>query len=226
LLLRQVIGNLAYPAFLFHFAIFIMPFPTLFLSGNVIEYLRATLGILIPVYVIVGILIFASQSRHGEWWRSIVESVTAIIPVLGRARRNLALARLAMALEALVSAGLSIIRAWPMAAAASGSPTIRRCVARFKEPLENGSTPSELVQQGGLFPDVFADLYRTGEISGRLEEALQRLAQYYSEEGERLMRMFAQWVPRLVYVGVVIMIAYHVISFYTNYFGQIGQLLQ
>jgi len=41
-----------------------------------------------------------------------------------------------------------------------------------------------------------------------------------------LMRGFAQWVPRLAYGTVVILIAWHVISFWMGYFNQLQNVLQ
>src|SRR5439155_3446745 len=72
---RQMITDLAYPAFLFHLAIFILPFAQLFTSGNWAAYLTKTVGVLIPIYVVVALIIYAAQSRHGERWRGWVESM-------------------------------------------------------------------------------------------------------------------------------------------------------
>src|SRR5437016_4377613 len=44
---RQMITDLAYPAFLLHLAIFILPFAQLFTSGNWAAYLTKTVGVLI-----------------------------------------------------------------------------------------------------------------------------------------------------------------------------------
>jgi type II secretory pathway component PulF len=68
--------------------------------------------ILSPLYLVTILLIYASQSKHGEAWRARIESVSNFIPILGAARRFLALARLAAALEALISAGVNIVEAW------------------------------------------------------------------------------------------------------------------
>jgi type II secretory pathway component PulF len=141
-LARQMIGDLAYPAFLLHFAIFIFPFAQFFASGNWVAYLGQTLGVLIPLYVVVGLLIFAAQSRHGEAWRAWFESLLNPVPVLGMARRYLALGRLAAALEALLSAGVTIIEAWEMAATASGSPALRRTVLGWRPMVNGGQTPA------------------------------------------------------------------------------------
>src|SRR5437867_4663488 len=127
-LLRQALSGFAYPAFLFHFAILILPLPDL-VSGGVVAYLAKTLTILVPLYVVVGLGVFAMQGRHGETWRGLVERLLDPVPLVGAARRSLALARLSSALEALISAGVTIIESWQLAGAGSGSPALRRAVA-------------------------------------------------------------------------------------------------
>jgi type IV pilus assembly protein PilC len=218
---RQMLGDLAYPVFLFHFAVFILPFPKLFLSGNWLTYLAQTFGVLLPVYAVVGLLVYAAQSGHGDAWRATLEAFVRQIPVLGTARHCLALARLAAALEALLSAGVTIVEAWEMAATASGSPALRRAVRAWRPLVDAGQTPAEVVRECPLFPELFASQYATGEISGQLDATLGRLRAYYEEEGSRKLHAVAQWTPRGVYLIVVLLIAYQVLHFYLGYFGQL-----
>jgi type II secretory pathway component PulF len=220
---RQLISDLAYPVFLFHFAVFIFPFPTLFLTGNWMAYLFQTFRILLPIYVVVGLVIYAAQSGHGETWRAQLEAVLLRIPVLGTARLYLALSRLAAALEALLNAGVTVVEAWEMAATASGSPALCRAVQAWRPLVNAGQTPAEAVREAPIFPELFATQYATGEISGQLDDTLKRLRVYYEDEGSRKLRAVAQWTPRAVYFFVVLTIAYQVLHFYIGYFSQIGQ---
>jgi type II secretory pathway component PulF len=220
-LARELLTQLAYPAFLFHFAIFILPFPALFTTGNVPRYLMQTFGVLLPVYVVVFLLVLAGQSRHGQSWRQFIEELLHLVPVLGKARRELALARFAAALEALLSAGVTMIEAWQLAGAASGSPALKRLVANWLPPLRAGNTPGELMTATRFFPNLFSGQYATAEISGQLDTTLHRLAHYYREEGTRKLRAVAQWTPRIIYLGVMGMIAYKVINFYVGYFKMV-----
>ena len=75
-----------------------------------------------------------------------------------------------------------------------------------------------------VFPEMFANFYASGEVSGQLDESLRRLHRYYNEEGTRKLQAFAQWTPRLIYVIVVCIIAYKIIQFYTGYFQQISNI--
>ncbi len=222
-LARQMIADLAYPVFLFHFAVFIFPFAQFFASGNWLVYLGKTMGVLLPIYAVIALIIFAAQSRHGEAWRGFLESLLRPIPVLGQARHYLALARLSAALEALLSAGVTIIEAWELAATASGSPALRRTVLAWRPLVDAGQTPAETVSASGRFPEMFGSQYATGEISGQLDDTLKRLHGYYQEEGSRKLHAVVTWTPRAIYLCVMLIIAYKIVNFYTGYFNQVGQ---
>jgi type II secretory pathway component PulF len=224
-LARQVLADLAYPAFLFHFAVFIFPFAQLFTTGNWVAYIGRCAVFLVPVYAIAALAIYATQSRHGETWRAVMENLLDPVPLLGTARRYLALSRLAGALEALISAGVSIIEAWELAAVASGSPALRRTVYAWRPLVSEGQTPGEAVSASSFFPELFASQYNSGEISGKLDDALHRLQTYYQEEGSRKLHAVVQWTPRLIYLLVALMIAYYVINFWTGYFNQIQKAI-
>ena len=220
-MVKQMIADLAYPVFLFHFFVFITPFPEFFTSGNGTAYLLKTFGVLLPIYGLVALLLFALQGQHGEKWRGGLETILHPLPVLGTARRFLALARLTAALEALISAGVTIIEAWEIAATASGSPALRRLVLAWRPQLNSGQTPAEVLNASGKFPDLFASQYTTGEISGRLDDTLRRLHGYYQDEGSRKIRAVAKWVPMFIYLVIVAIIAYNIIQSYTAHFQEI-----
>jgi type II secretory pathway component PulF len=226
---KQMISQLIYPVGLIHFAalvfIIVLPFARSQLNTNVIPLLliKAALA-LAPLYLATALIIYATQSRHGEKWRALIESLLRWIPLLGTARRSLAIARLAAALEALINAGVNIIQAWDLAGNASGSPALRRAVASMKPEVLAGRTPAEVIREHSQFPDLFANLYASGEVSGKLDETLHRLYAHYQEEGTYKLNAFAQWMPRLIYGLVAAMVAYNVIKFWTGYFNQISTI--
>lgn len=171
------------------------------------------------LYSTVLFLIFASQGHRGERWRSLVEHLYEIVPILCTALKYLALARLAAALESLISSGVSIVKAWPLAAAASGSPGLKREVSAWENDLEHGHTPAELVNRTRYFPDMFKSSYHSGEISGKLDETLGRLRDYFNEEGFRTLAFFTKILTGTIYGLVVMMVAYSIITNYASMFN-------
>jgi type IV pilus assembly protein PilC len=223
---RQVISDLMYPMFIFHFSVVLFAFVSFIgPGGSVFKFCATVLGVFVPLYLGAFLLVFACQGKRGELWRSIVEKVLHPIPLLGSARRDLSLARVAVSLEALLNAGVSIVTAWPMAAAASGSPSMSRTVQSWKIPLEEGATPAQLVSDAPQFPDIFRNLYHTGEISGQLDQTLGRLHTLYQDQGSRKMHMVAQWTPRLIYFGICIFVGFRIVSYYTGYYKQLNEIM-
>lgn len=227
-LVSSVMSDLAYPAFVFHFAVLIFPTAMIYQlvwRGDVWGYLLQKMLVLLPLYGVIFFVVYACQGRHGERWRSMLEVLLHRVPLLGAARRQLALARLAAALEALINAGVPIIQAWDLAAAASGSSAIRHAVQAWMPRLQGGETPAEALSKSPVFPEMFANLYHTGEISGQLDQTLKRLYGIYQEEGSNKLHAVAAWTPKLIYFGIMLMVAYQVIQFWLNYFNQLNQFL-
>jgi type II secretory pathway component PulF len=227
-ILRDTITSLILPVVNLHVFLLVFPlgFLTDFARGLIYNDYLLCIPFIIEKVAIYGVfwgaiilLIFLCQGRHGEGWRSFVQSVSQLFPMLGTALKYLALARLAAALEALVNSGTSIIKSWPMAGAASGSVHLKREISGWDAELEQGHTPAELVSRTHYFPEMFKNLYHTGEISGRLDESLNRLQTYYQEEGFRKMRMFSRILSGTIYGLVAALIAYNVIKFWLNYYG-------
>ncbi len=228
-MMREVISGLMYPVFVLIFAIFLFPVSLisgLVLRGEVWPFVFAKILVIAPLIATGLALAYVFRSEHGEKWQAVIEQVLHRIPVLGGARRDLALSRLAAALEALISAGVTYIEAWQLAADACGSPALKQTVATWIPALEmSGRTPADELAQSKEFPEMFANLYHSGEISGQIDTTLRRLHEHYLDEGKRKFQMLASWTPKLVYFIIMLAIAQQILSFYSGYFQQIGNAM-
>ncbi len=214
------------------FHVFLLVFPLGFLVNLVLgimngEYEKC-LPFIIEKLVVFGLLYggiaslaFAGQSTRSEGWRSVVESVFSIVPMLRTALKYLAVARLAMALNSLMSAGVSVIRAWELAATSCGSPHLKRQIFKWTPQLESGITPGDMVAQIHYFPDMFTQLYQSGEMSGKLDETLAHLHTYFQDEGFRKLQTFCRIFSFGLYFAIAIVVAIFIIRFYVGYFNQI-----
>jgi len=217
---RRVVGSLLYPAFLLHLLAAVSALVLFFWYPKIC--VLPILG-LVGVYVATFILIYATQNKHSEAWRAKVEFIFGMVPILGKARRHLAIGRFSAALEALISAGVSIIEAWQMAAKASGSVAIQRTINSWIPALRSGKTPGEMLQESRMFPDIFTGQYVAGEISGKLDETLERMRDYYQEDGGQKVRALSQWIPIGIYLLILIVGGGFVIWFWMTYFGKVSE---
>jgi type IV pilus assembly protein PilC len=233
-IIRETISNLAVAALNLHVFLLVFPLSYLisFAMGIInndhtmcIPFIREKILIYGSLWGTIIFFIFACQGKRGERWRRIVEYLNQAVPLLRTALKYLVLYRLTTALDALVNSGLSVVQCWPMAAAASGSPHLKNQISQWKTEFESGQTAAELVRAERYFPEMFANLYHTGEISGHLDDTLKRLQTYYHEEGFRLLRLFGRIVSRVIYFVIAGAIAYNIIGFYLGYFHGMANLI-
>jgi type II secretory pathway component PulF len=226
-IIRETLSGLLRTAITFHLFLFLFPLGMFFnfvlgiVNGHYSECVPFILWRAIVFGLLYGIIffgIFACQGNRGKGWRALREHVTQAIPVLRTAQKYLVISRLSAALEALVISGVSIVKGWPMAAAASGSPHLEKAVAEWKPHLEGGSTPAELVRETPYFPEMFVNLYHTGEISGKLDESLGRLHTYFREEGFMKLRTFTKILNGMLYFFVAVLVGYFVVTFWVHYY--------
>ncbi len=222
-LARQVLIGLFHPVLVFHVAFLILPVDHLVglvRDGDFAGFVVNKLLLFVPVYGVTFAILYALQ-RRGRVWRAALETISSLLPVLGRARKALALSRLSLALDALFNAGVNATRAWPLAATASGSPALERAVAQWPARIGMGEPASELLLASSYFPPHYSNIYATAEIAGQIDDALPRLVSHYQDEGLRLMRVAAAILVGIVYGGILLIVAYQIITFWLGHYGQI-----
>lgn len=228
-LAREVIGQMIYPACIVHFALLVFPVSLLVAAVLQDQWTALLVEKAVAFGTLYGVgvaLVLAGGGSRAEWWRATMEQLMGVVPVLGTARRNLALARLTAALEALFSAGVGIVDSWELAARASGSPALAREVMKWRPQVEvEQKTPGEILADKGVFPAMFTSLYRTGEISGQLDDTLKRLHEYSRVEGHRQMQMFTRGLTIGIILCIMIAIGFQVVMFWVNYFNNINNVI-
>jgi type IV pilus assembly protein PilC len=117
--------------------------------------------------------------------------VIRLQPESTQARRGIGLPRAAEIalitnhLAMLVGAGLPLLQALETLAEQTEDPQMRGIVEGLARDIQEGKRLSEaLERRPDLFPPVYIGLIRNGELSGRLDEALERLAAYLERDQE------------------------------------------
>jgi type II secretory pathway component PulF len=227
-IIRDTIASLIITIITLHVFLIVLPLPyfVAFFWGLINGQYAACIPYLVWIVVVFGglygavwFVAFMCQGNRGEGVRGIVELIFSIVPILRAAVKYLVVARLSMALGALLNSGVSMIRAWEMAVAACGSPSLRREILRWTPELETGTTPADMVGQIAYFPEMFVQLYQSGEISGKLDESLTRLHAYFEEEGFRKLQTFCRILNMVIYFSIALMVGVFVIHFWMHYYG-------
>ena len=106
------------------------------------------------------------------------------IPLFGKLTVKTACSRLSRTLSTLLAAGLPLIDALEITAQTMTNIYFRQAVLDATESVAMGTTLSEPLERGRLFPPLVCHMLKIGEESGNVESMLDKLADYYDEEVE------------------------------------------
>ncbi|MCS7190800.1 MAG: type II secretion system F family protein, partial [Fimbriimonadales bacterium] len=174
--------------------------------------------ILLIVFAVWGAFRLAMQAQGFRYAWGLF---TVALPWIGFTVRQLALARFARALSALYGAGLPLSQAIRYAADATGNEYLRSRIQPAGAKLEAGYSITDTFASTGVFPPMVMDMVATGENTGELGFMMDKVAEYYEEEGKLRSHQAGYILGVLVYLGVAIYVAIILIQFYAGYFSAI-----
>lgn len=88
-------------------------------------------------------------------------------------------------MAAMLTAGVSLSRTLAVSFESARDKTLKETLLSLRESIHKGRTLSEAMEEmNGVFPNLLVYMVRTGESSGKLDELLHKMADYYSREEE------------------------------------------
>lgn len=151
-----------------------------------------------------------------EWDRFLLS-----IPAIGNVVHQFAMSKFGRAFGAMYAGGVPIPEAVKLAADSCGSEAVRAQVYPASRALEEGMSISEAFGRTGAFSPIVMDMTRTGEMTGNLDQMLQKVADYYEDEAQLRATQISHIFAVVVFLCVAVYVAYVVISFYMGYVGGI-----
>lgn len=107
------------------------------------------------------------------------------LPTFGRRRiGRRELLALTQELSALVSAGLPLDRSLATLSELAESPELKRIVTEVLQAVRGGKSLAEALGEHRVFPAIYVNMIRAGEIGGFLEASLERLTEYLERSQE------------------------------------------
>ncbi|MEM9237963.1 MAG: hypothetical protein AAGB14_14410, partial [Verrucomicrobiota bacterium] len=153
-----------------------------------------------------------------------VDRLLNLVPLVGGARRNLAMARFTKVYHAGLVAGFSMGETALMAGEAAQSGTLREASARLDATARAGNPLGPVFVSEQAFPRAFAKSYATAEESGMLDKDLLRWSRVFEENAAGSVRTLSVVLPKLGYALIVVFVLWKLVSFYSGYYESLEQI--
>ncbi len=177
----------------------------------VIHWVDVMIAIALAV-IFLRIVVWSLQ-RH-ESGRAWLDWATLHLPVIGRLRYTMAVARFARSLGLLLQARVPVLDSLELAAAVSGSPQLQRAVDEAVIEVAGGERIADALSHTGFFSHQYCWLLSTGEERGEADTALESIADGLDREAMMHDRLLGALMTPVLIVVLGVLIGSIVVAMY------------
>jgi type II secretory pathway component PulF len=216
---RAIKSRMMMPMIVLVMASLIGPLPGFIAGGDMQTYAVKAFGPLLIAFILWKVF-FGMMSRartraaaHGNVApATIYDRLLLAMPVVQNVERNRNLAELATYLSNLIGAGIMMSQALKTCARALSNGVYREAIEKCSTLTADGNLLSTGLTDGKLWPREYVQAIDVGEKTGKLDETLARMAGIYRDSYLRAVEAFAEWIPRVIYGIISLIIIYYIFS--------------
>lgn len=161
--------------------------------------------------VIALVVIFLAARRTPEGKR-FLDLVKINIPIFGRIFRDIYVVRFCQSFATLIKGGVPIAQGLAVVKEVVDNKLYEEMIADAIVSVNEGNQISESLAASKYLPPVVANMISVGEESGKLEEVLDKAADFYSKEIDNSVRNLSNLIEPLIMIFLGIAVAMFVIA--------------
>ncbi|MFA6280989.1 MAG: type II secretion system F family protein [Candidatus Omnitrophota bacterium] len=182
-----------------------LPPPTQMLM-SMSAFLSNPINLLIIIIILgVSLFLFFKYIKTDKGKRQY-HGVLLKLPVVGDLIKKIAIARFSRTFSTLIKSGVSIVKCLEIVGKTSGNKIIEDAVFKSKKFIQEGQPISVPLEESKIFPPMVVKMISIGERSGKLEEMLSKIAQFYEEQTDAMVSGLASLIEPIiiVFLGVIV----------------------
>ncbi len=227
---KEMTRAFIYPGILFHLAILLSVIPFSLMEGiskdggEIMRDFLIRLGIayVIGFLIVLGVRKLLKMAPQN----AAIDRALGFIPLVGKARKNLSLARFVKVYHGGIASGLSMHETVKMASIAAHSGRISEAGEALSKTLEEGNLLGPVFQSHKVFPKAFSRSYVTAEKSGSLDTDLARWGKVFATDAKSSAALVSLLLPKAFYLLVAGYIAWKIISIFKGYYDGFDEMFE
>jgi len=172
------------------------------------------------VALIVGYKLFAATARGAYQ----IDRLKLHIPIMGDLMLKTAVSRFARTFGTLISSGVPVLRALEIVVDTSGNLVVSDAIAQAKASVKEGEKISTPLFATKLFPLMVTQMIAVGEETGRLDQMLSKVSDFYDEEVDATLKGLTSLIEPLMIVGLGGIVGFVAVSVITPIYQLVGDI--
>ncbi len=133
-------------------------------------------------------------------------------PVLGALYTKIQISRLARSLSTLTSVGVPILQGFVVVERVVSNEVIRRTIRNIRDAITAGSSLVDPFRSSGVFSPMVVQMIAIGEKTGKLDEMLGEISNFYDPEIEHAIKNMTSLLEPFMLLGMGLMVAFIALS--------------
>ena len=173
-------------------------------------------AVLIVFFGAVGGFIYYIKTESGkkEW-----DQIKIKIPIIGKLFRYIYLSRFASNFSVLLVGGIPIVKALNIMSEVVDNSVYRGIILRSADEMKSGGNISSVFSRSPYIPSIVSKMVKIGEETGKMDESLKSIADFYDEEIDNMTRNFSSLLEPVLIVllglGVAVMVFAIILPIYS-----------
>ncbi len=160
--------------------------------------------LLIGFFGLVILIVDYVQTQEGKL---VMNELSLHIPVIGKLFQGLYVARFAESARVLIQGGLTIPQAIEISSHTIGNYVFEDILHEAAQNVRKGQLLSQALANAPYFPPLVSQLISVGESTGRLEQLLGKISDFYGREVEGTVDNLVELIQPALLVVIGIMVA-------------------
>jgi type II secretion system protein F len=166
----------------------------------------------IPVGLLVIAVILYKQQARTDKGRLRIDALKLRLPVFGRVILAGALAQFARTLATLLENGVPVLTALQIVEATMTNQVIANELQAARQRVTDGTSLSQPLSSGKIFPPLLIDMLAVGEESGEVVPALKNIAETYESELSRTLKTLTTLLEPAIILMMAVVVGGIVLS--------------
>ena len=239
----KIKSAMMYPMIVLNFAgimvlalfMFVLPrFKEIFLSMNV-EMPVVTLALFavgdwlqqywwIALIIIIGSIIAFKQYGKTPRGNYNIDKLKLKVPIFGDLNLKLSISRFARTFGTLISSGVPMMRSLEIIGETSGNAILAEAIVNARTSIREGAKISQPLAACGLFPAMVTHMVDVGEETGRLSEMLCKVADFYDDEVDAMVKGLTSMIEPLLIVFMGVLVGFIAVSVMSPIFKLVSSI--
>jgi len=138
--------------------------------------------------------------KRTEYGAKLVDTVMLKLPLFGSLLRRVSVARFARTLGTLQKSGVPILDGMDIVARTAGNKVIESAIFKARASIREGEGISGPLRAVGVFPPMVIQMVSAGEETGKLDDMLVRIADFYDQEVDTAVEGLMKLIEPLMMV--------------------------